>query len=320
MRCVDVLSDVLDAVKMRGSLYFTTDFHPPWGVRVPARPRLARFHLVVRGACWVRAAGQPRAIRLEAGDLVLVPHGAEHTLSDAPDTACLTVDTILERTGFTGRGALVHGGEDAGSPTRLVCGYLAFDEHATHPLLERLPPSMVIEHDGQGERSRLEQLYRVLEREARDARPGGDAIVNRLAEAMFIQAIRVWAESEERDAGLMAALADPHLARSLSAIHGEPSRRWSLGLLAQEARLSRTVFAARFRRLVGMPPMQYVAFWRAQKARGVLVAGDATLEAIAHGVGYESTAAFCRIFKKWVGESPGSYRRRRDCQRPSDGP
>lgn len=289
---------------------FTTEFRPPWGVRVARRPRLARFHLVVRGSCWVRAAGQPRAVRLEAGDLVLVPHGNEHMLSDAPDRACLTVDTILERTGFTGRGALVYGGEDAGSPTRLVCGYLAFDEHATHPLLERLPPSIVIEHDGQGERSRLEQLYRVLEREARDARPGGDAIVNRLAEAMFIQAIRAWAESQGDDAGLMAALADTHLARSLSAIHGDASIPWTLGLLAKEACLSRTVFAARFRRLVGLPPMQYVAFWRAQKARGVLVAGDATLDAVAHAVGYESTAAFCRVFKRWVGESPGSYRRR----------
>src|SRR5260370_18585327 len=113
-----IMASAMRSFMLPGSLYFTTDFHPPWGVRVPPRPRLARFHLVVRGSCWVRAAGQPRAIRLEAGDLVLVPHGSEHTLSDAPETADLTVDPILERTGFSGRGDLVCGGGDGRSATR----------------------------------------------------------------------------------------------------------------------------------------------------------------------------------------------------------
>ena len=111
---MDVLSDVLRAVQLRGSLYFFTEFSSPWGVCVPRYGRVARFHLVLRGSCWVRVDGEAEPAHLAAGDLILVPHGTGHELADAPGTPCLTVDRVLEVTGFTGRGALVYGGEDRG--------------------------------------------------------------------------------------------------------------------------------------------------------------------------------------------------------------
>lgn len=313
---MDVLSEILGALDLRGSLYFSTEFRPPWGVKVPPHPGVSRFHLNMRGDCWVSTPSEPEPVLLEAGDLVLVPHGSGHTLAGSPDAACLSLDDVIERSGFDGRGALVHGGEDRGNPTRLVCGHFAFDEAGGHPFLEQLPSMVVIRHDETGTAPRLEldEVFRIITREVRDGRPGGDAIVHRLSEVLFIQAVRVWAERQEPQEagqGLMAALLDRHLGASLDAVHRRPDHRWTVEELARAGGLSRTVFAERFRDVVGMSPMQYVTFWRVQKARGLLARRGLSLDAVAQQVGYGSTAAFSRAFKKQVGDSPGTYRRSR---------
>ena len=136
-------------------------------------------------------------------------------------------------------------------------------------------------------------------------------MVHRLSEVLFIQAVRVWAEQQAVQTGLMAALADPSLGRSLAAIHERPAHPWTLAALSREARLSRSVFAERFHRVVGFTPIQYLSFWRIQQARGLLAQQNWSLEVVAERVGYESPAAFSRVFKKWAGNSPGAYRRAR---------
>ena len=332
---MDVLSEILGTLDLRGTLYFSTEFRPPWGVRVPRFERVARFHLNLRGDCWVGIEGS-EPVLLEAGDLVLVPHGAEHTLAGTPDAVCLSVDEVVERAGFTGRGALVYSGRigsgepdgnvddlpgaDRGNPTRLVCGHFSFDESGGHPLLDHLPPLVVIRHDESASASRLEleEIFRIITREVRAARPGSDAVVHRLSEVLFIQSVRVWAlrqnhdrgQDQAHDQGLMAALLDRNLGTTLEAFHEHPERRWTVEELALAGGLSRTVFSERFRDVVGLSPMQYVTFWRLQKARKLLETKDLPLDAVAQRVGYESTAAFSRAFKKQVGRSPGAYRRR----------
>ncbi len=111
---MDVLSDVLDTMRLRGTLYFSIELNKPWGVRVPSFRRVARFHLVVRGGVWVRVEHESAPIHLEAGDLILVPHGAMHVLCDAEDSPVQSVDEVVTRAGFTGTGTLVHGGADTG--------------------------------------------------------------------------------------------------------------------------------------------------------------------------------------------------------------
>src|SRR5262249_55586313 len=151
--------------------------------------------------------------RLEAGDLVVIPHGGEHTLADTPETPCLEVDRVVEQAGYTGRGALVYGGEDAGTPTRLVCGHFELGDDAGSPFLRQLPACIPIRSHGGGS-GPLEELYRLIGREVRDDRPGSSAVVNRLSEVMFIQAVRAWAEENQQEQGLLGALADRHLGRS----------------------------------------------------------------------------------------------------------
>ncbi len=308
---MDVLSDILGAVKLQGTLYFTTEFNPPWGVRVPALARVVRFHLVARGGMWVAVANASGATRLEVGDLVLVPHGAEHTLADAPDTPCVAIDRVVEVSGFTGKGALVHGGADCGNPTRLVCGHFALDSNVDHPLLDRLPPLIVIRGEDYEGRSRLEGVLRFIAEEAAAAKPGSDAVIGRLSEVLFIQTLRLWAERSSHNNGLLAALADPQLGKSLSLMHENPREAWTLDLLAARAGLSRTVFADRFRRVVGLPPMQYLTFWRMQRARQLLTDTELTLGAVAERIGYESAPSLNRVFKRWIGVPPGDYRKSR---------
>ncbi|NEO42628.1 MAG: AraC family transcriptional regulator, partial [Moorea sp. SIOASIH] len=151
---------------------------------------------------------------------------------------------------------------------------------------------------------------RFISHEADAEGAGNHAVMRRLSEVLFIQALRVWASRADHEEGLLAALADPELGESLGQIHAEPANDWSLETLARAAGLSRTVFAERFKQVMGLPPMQYVTLWRMQRARLLLAEGEQTLEHIAELVGYESAAALSRVFKRWVGEPPGSYRRR----------
>lgn len=306
---MDVLSDILGALRLRGTLYFSTEFGRPWGLRVPAFQRVARFHLVVRGTTWVRVMPDHPPIELDTGDMVLVPHGAEHVLADTPDTPCRTVDEVLEEAGFTGEGTLVHGGEDRGAPTRLVCGHFEFDEGFDHPFLAQLPPALVVRWEEAVQGSPLEDVFRFITREVREGGPGHEAVIRRLSEVLFVQAVRFWAESADHEQGVLAALAHPGLGKALQAIHAEPAERWTLETLARKAAMGRTAFAERFRDVVGETPYQYLTSWRIQHARRLLAESHLTLERIARRVGYESAVSFSRAFKREMGVAPGGYRR-----------
>lgn len=316
---MDILSDILGVIQMRGSLYFRTEFTPPWGVRVPALGKVARFHLVSRGQCWVRVGEQGPPLLLSSGDLIVIPHGAEHSLSDAPDTRVFSVDDVVSRAGFTGEGALIHGGDDDGSPACLVCGHFAFDEEARHPLLEALPAYIHIRGTDTLNHVWLDEAMRFIGHEAGSDRPGSQAIVNKLSEILFIQAIRAHVAQAGHRATCLAGLTDPLIGRALRLVHRAPHQRWTIAALAREAGLSRTGFAERFSALMGITPLQYITDWRMQKARQLLVEADVGMLDIAESVGYQSEAAFGRVFKKYFAIGPGAYRRakRRPARTPS---
>lgn len=313
---MDVLGDVLTTLRLQGTLYFHTDFRPPWGLRVPSFRRVARFHLVVRGGCWVRVADASDATLLETGDLIVVTNGAEHVLADTPDTPCRSVDQVVREAGFTGKGALVVGHGDTGSPTRLVCGHFAFDEEFRHPFLDQLPPAIVIRADEGAANPSFEDAFQLVAREVRGGRPGGGAVVTRLSEILFVQAVRHWFERSGPATGIVAAINDPGLGEALGAIHADPAAPWTLEQLGRRAGLGRTAFAARFREVVGMTPMEYLTGWRIQLGRRLLGETRLSLDQIAGRVGYESSASFSRVFARETGERPGAYRRRTEATSP----
>lgn len=306
---MDVLSDILDTLRLRGTLYFAIELHCPWGLRVPSYRRVARFHLVSRGSLWVRVHGQTELVHLETGDLILVPHGAEHELLGALDSAVVSVDEAVTAAGFTGTGTLVHGIADSGAPTRLLCGHFEYDEGLDHMLLSQLPPSLVMRWDADVRDSPLESAFRFITREVQLGEPGHQAVVRRLSEVLFFQCVRAWFKRADVTSGLLTALADPRLARALAAIHEEPAQAWSLDSLCSRAAMGRSAFAERFREVLGETPLRYLTLWRIQRAKRLLAESDLTRDRIASLVGYESAASLSRVFQKIAGVSPGAYRR-----------
>ena len=313
---MDVLSDILALVRLRGSLYFRTAFNAPWGVQVPAYKNVARFHLVVRGQLSIWVAGEAAPVALSSGDLILIPHGLGHTLRDAPDSPAESVERVLEESGYQGEGVLVYGGADRGNATSLICGHFEFDEDANHPLLDALPPFIHVRGTESLNAMWLENAMRFIGHEAGSGKIGSDAIAIRLTEIIFIQVIRTYAESAGGESAggaqrIMSGLSDPRIGRALTALHRSPEQAWSLASLAREAGLSRTTFVLRFNQLMGMTAAQYLTAWRMQTARKLLVEDTVSPGELAARVGYQSEAAFARVFKKHYGVGPATYRRQR---------
>ncbi len=305
----DALSQILGALRLRGSVYFHTHFNPPWGVRVPAFGNVARFHMAMRGDCWIRVEGVDEPIRLSTGDLVVIPHGVSHILSDTQDREAIDVDNVISQTGYAGEGALAYGGDDDRHSCKLFCGHFEFEEGAMHPILKALPSYIHIPNTQSMNAYWLESVMRFVSAEVMGDRAGSDAIVHRLSEIIFIQVVRVFVDNAGEAAGCLAGILNPKLSKCLSEVHVRPEDPWTVEAMATEAGMSRTIFAERFTSLMGMTPLGYVTHWRMQLARRELIETDQPLIEIATHVGYGSEAAFNRAFKRQFDITPGEMRR-----------
>jgi AraC-like DNA-binding protein len=317
----DVLSDVLRAVRLTGAVYFDFELSSPWvaeappshalAARVmPGAERVIEYHAVARGACWGQMIGGD-AIRLNEGDLILFPQGDAHVLSSAPGMRATPNMSLFARSA-TPLPLVYELGGGGPQRARIVCCFLGCDERPFNPLLTALP--RVIHQRGTDQQSAggwLTPLLSIAVRESGSARAGSENILARLAELMFVEAVRRYIEAlPAAETGWLAGLRDPLVGQSLAAIHGQPAESWTVEGLARLAGASRSVFAERFTEMVGHPPMQYLALWRMQLAAGLLADGASVTE-VATTVGYESESAFSRAFKKIVGEAPALWRRGR---------
>lgn len=307
---MDVLSDTLDLLKMRGTLYFRTAFSPPWSVAVPELDNAVRFHLVVQGRAHV-LVGKDRAVGLNTGDLVVIPNGSAHTLCDRPGTPAEPLADVLERSGFKGEGVLVYGGEPAGdAATKLICGHWSFARGADHPLLRALPAWLLVTAEVRARSPWLDELMRLIVRRMFAGAPGAAASVMRLSEALFIEVVRSCADQDPTLAGVIEAMGDRRIGRALELMHESPERGWTLDRIAREAGMSRSRFAERFQALVGATPMGYLTDLRLQRAMNLLSGTMEPVQHVARRVGYRSPAAFSRAFIGRFGESPSAIRRR----------
>lgn len=315
--CVDLLSDILCRLELTGTLYFRTSFTSPWGVRVPSFRNVARFHFAHKGGCFVRVAGASNLVVLGQGDLIIIPGGAEHTLFCDPNSEgqAIALDTVVEESGFTGHGALVYGEPGSHQETQLVCGHFAFDEEASHPLIDALPACIHIENHSETAGRWMDSTLSVIGEETARGGVGGDFIAIRMAEIIFAQALRSYLANEGADQPVLSAFTDKNIAPVLGVIHADPSRRLTLEFLSRVAGMSRTSFIAKFSESLSMTPLKYVTFWRMQFARQQLLRSERSLLVIAEAVGYQSESAFSRVFKKHHGVAPATYRRRNRLQK-----
>ncbi len=308
---MDLLSDILGLMKLSGILYFRTAFTAPWGVEVPSFEKVARFHYVHRGWCFAHVDGEPEALLLEQGDLIIIPHGASHVLSDPKEVEARTVDQVVEESGFTGQGALVVGEAGSGHESQLICGYFAFEAEASHVLVDALPRFIHIKDYGKVSPGWLDDTLKVIGAEAGGDQLGSDLIALKLSEIIFTQAIRHYLANDGKNRKGLAGFADPHICQSLQAIHQDPATPWTVESLAREAGLSRTAFANRFSELTSYTPLNHLTSWRMQLARQLLVESDLPIIDVAAQAGYQSEASFGRVFKRHIGQPPASYRRAR---------
>jgi AraC-like DNA-binding protein len=303
----DPLGEALHFLRMSGAFYCRSELTAPWGLTLPPLPDYLWFHVVTSGGMWL-GDGEGDAIMLEAGDLALVTHGAGHRLWSDPGAPTPGI-LELDREEVSDRYEILrHGG--GGGQTRLMCGAVRFDHPAARNLVAALPELIRIDAMGEPDIEPMQGTLRLIAAETRQPRPGGEAVITRLADILVIQAIRSWIESEEvGQSGWLGALRDPQIGRALALIHGDPAREWTVASLADELAMSRSAFAARFTELVGEPVMQYLTNWRMQVAVSALRDEGATVAELASRLGYRSEAAFARAFKRVVGSPPGAIKR-----------
>lgn len=304
---IDVLSDVFDTIKLRATLYFRTDFTPPWAVTVPAYEQAARFHLVVQGRCHARLPSGFHA-DLGSGDLILIPRGTEHVLCDPPTQQPAPLEKVIEESGYAGTGIFAIGKGNPQATTQMVCGHFGFTLGADHPLLRALPEAIVMTPGDRARHPLLDETLRLVARRAFTEGPGSAATITRLSEVFFIETVKACVGQAPELARLLTALSDKYVGRALELVHHAPANPWSVERIASEIGMSRSRFAERFTQMVGMAPIAYLGEWRLQKSLEKLLATQESIKEIAHGTGYKSAAAFTRAFSARFGDSPARYR------------
>jgi len=330
----DILSDVLRSVRLRSAVFYFVSGEGDWVAEAPASREIAdavmpdaehviEYHVVTAGQCWAAITGeQPR--KLKHGDVILLPQGDAHVVSSSPGMrANPGVDRYFEmqrnrrpfRVHYSNGAVPVSVDRDGAGlsefrtpaqATTLVCGFIGIDARPFNPLLATLP--RLLHLHGAGGRS--EQFAQLAAEESALKRPGSEALLERLSEMMFVDAIRRHVEQlPEQSTGWLAGLRDRFVGRALALLHERPSAEWTVEELSKQVGLSRSAFHDRFVELIGQPPMQYLTQWRMQAASRLLRDTRASVASVALDVGYDSEAAFARAFKRAAGVPPAAWRR-----------
>jgi AraC-like DNA-binding protein len=323
----DILSDLLRSVRLRGALFYFVRGSRTWAAETPASRDIAaavmpdsehvmEYHVVTQGSCWGAIVGEA-PVRLETGDIVLFPQGDPHVMSSAPGMRARAdvpsyfqykakqLPFTLHYDGVEGPRPISSG---EGYEATLVCGFLGCDVRPFNPLIATLPRLLHLraaENHGW-----TAEFMRQAVAESQNKRPGGEAMLERMSEMMFVDAVRRYIETlPEESTGWLAGLRDRFVGRALALMHDAPATEWTVDELGRRVGLSRSALHERFVEMIGQPPMQYLTNWRMQVAAALLRDTNATVASVAQDVGYDSEAAFARAFKRLVGRPPAAWRR-----------
>jgi len=301
----DGLSQLLLRLTVSSTVYCLSHMTSPWGFKVAARSSPA-FHLMTAGGAWLEVEGQKEAIRISAGDLVILPRGEAHTVRDSRNSPVQWLDSILAETPPV-NGRLNHGG--GGEHSELLCGGFAVDQLTGRPLLEALPTVVHLRGSEGRAPEWLVGLIRMIATEMAASGPGSEAVVTRLTDALLAQALRRCLLEVDRSGGKSTAVTDPNIARALRLVREHPDRPWTVPQMAAAVSMSRSAFADRFRVATGETPMQHLTRYRMARAAEYLRASKAGIREIARLTGYDSEVSVTKAFRRHFGIPPGAYRK-----------
>jgi len=315
---MDVLSEVLKAVKLDGAIFFNAEFSAPWCFRSPSSRILAPylspdsghviiFHLLTDGRGYAQVEGDDQAVPLNAGDIIIFPHGDPHIMRNGSPVKAVDNEQELQRVLSQGLKVSRLGG--GGEVTKFICGYMACDPQLSGVFLGGLPPIMKvhIRNDASGQWLENSLCYSVDNADA--SGPGGETVLAKLSEVLFIETLRRYiAQLPQEQTGWLAGVRDPEVGRALALLHRKPAHPWTIATLANEVGISRSVLAERFRRYLPETPIAYLTRWRLQLGAQLLKSTNSSVAQIAGDVGYESEPSFNRAFKREFGLPPARFR------------
>jgi len=299
---MDALSTILDTTRLRSVVYSKFPLAAPWGLDI-VQDENSQFWRLVTGSCTI---GTPdgRVIELAEGDLVFVPHGSAHWIADKATSLRMPSPEFVKA-----RRAGIPVFNTGGEITTLIAGHFEFDYQPLHPFLKDMPSVIHIRQYVTENQVLLRQVTQLMLEELNNERPGSSVMLKCLSEIMFINIIRAYLEQAMPGSGFLSALNDPRISKALKLMQDSPQNDWTLGSLASEIGMSRSVFFNQFKKLVHETPLSYLTNWRVRQAQKLLLTDNSNISEIATKVGYRSEAAFNRIFKSKTGQTPAVYRR-----------
>lgn len=309
--------NMLRELRLTGGIFLDGEFTAPWCVLSKVEPEdctqftskpdhLIAYHYVISGRLFLNVDGQ-NPIPVEGGEIVVLPRNEDHVIGSAPDLIPINAHPLVQPDADGGLARIVYGG--GGERTHILCGYLGNDMPRS-AIISILPSVLKINVAEGASGNWIESSFRFAAQELANTRSHSPTILARLAELLFMEAVRRYLESNPSARGAWTAgLRDPLVGRALGLLHGRISQRWTTESLAKEIGLSRSAFAERFTRVVGEPPMQYITRQRLEQAALQLSESPIPIPLIASNIGYESEAAFSRAFKREYGVPPAAWRR-----------
>jgi AraC-like DNA-binding protein len=316
---MDALSDVLRVAHLTGGVFLRAEFFAPWCIASRLTPEhcspvlgpashMMIFHYVAEGEVHIQIEGEQDEDLIETGEVVLLPRNNMHLIGSDLSLPAVPGKEVIRPPRDGGLFSIHHGG--TGNCTRMVCGFLGCAGTEGNPVISSLPPLLRVKLEQGGAAEWIRSTFQYAAEEVSAGRPGSETVLAKVSELLFVEAVRRYAEElPDGRTGWFSGLRDPHVARALALLHRDITRRWTVDELGREVGMSRSALADRFIRLIGVPPMHYLAAWRMQVATGKLRDTSGSLAQVAETVGYDSEAAFSRAFKKAFGTAPATWRR-----------
>ncbi len=317
---MDVLSEVLRAVKLEGAIFFNGEFSAPWCFRstpspeaitmlAPAGGHLIIYHFLTEGTAFARLSEGPRE-SLTAGDIVIFPHGDTHFLGNGAPEKPVDSFKVFAKHLMHGLKVARFGG--GGPVTRFVCGYMACEPRLGEVFLSGLPKMMKVHVAEEPSGQWLANSIRLSVSEMNDPGAGSGLVVAKLSELLFVETLRRYINTLPKEqTGWLAGARDPAIGQALALLHKDPAQQWTVASLARQTGLSRSRLADRFTHFLNESPMAYLTKWRLRLGAELLQSSDHSVEKIAAIVGYGSEAAFNRAFKREFSSPPAQFRRKR---------